>query len=628
MAFDMGDFDFNYDTLESSFVVSPKAPLTAFPVSSAAPAKEDVVVKQEPMDFAFDLPPLTGSAASSSQMPADPNRFNGWTPEQVNALSQLITHLAQYNQAAGAAPSGTIQPSDIFSSSMGTSALPSTSTSSLSVSPTAPMSIPSSSAAPPSAQPQLSASPEDDEPLKALDDAMPGHGLGNIDDAIDNLVPLSDIFSAGRGKGGKKGGGVSSVVRGDEEDLDDDDSWRPSAEEYKKLSSKEKRQLRNKLSARAFRNRRKDYIGMLEGHIKDRDTIIDTIRTQLISSKSETEDLRRELDELKRNTMQVLHPESTKPSPSPMLGAFATTSGFANSPAGPSSLKRPGSPIQINKRKDLPSSTAIYGSDHRGFWGGNDLGGGSTICHTLFTPEIVLPGSAPASTQPRPFDLPRQNLNPRLNETPSLPAKDRSDFTSPFSDWAESTPFSLRSMDAYRMQMWSRLAREAQAEKAGTAPELRPKFYVEAKSAPTQGLSVGAQAQLATTASAHITSKLASSFWSAFQGPSAKLDTDKLSAVVLGQSRLKVVPSPARSGTPVAAAAGATKREEVDEKRPVAAAGEEDGLAALLGGLKLVAGPGKEGVRLGLGAGVGVGARADPLGTLGSWLGATSQARA
>ena len=74
--------------------------------------------------------------------------------------------------------------------------------------------------------------------------------------------------------------------------MDDDDSWRPSPEEYKKLSSKEKRQLRNKLSARAFRTRRKDYIGTLEGHIKDRDDVIDEMRSELISSKNENKDLR------------------------------------------------------------------------------------------------------------------------------------------------------------------------------------------------------------------------------------------------------------------------------------------------------------------------------------------------
>jgi hypothetical protein len=116
--------------------------------------------------------------------------------------------------------------------------------------------------------------------------------LDNVDERVDRLAPLSSIFSHGRGKGGKKGGGLSSVVRAEDEDLDDDDSWRPSAEEYKKLSSKEKRQLRNKLSARAFRNRRKDYIGTLEGHIKERDMVIDDMRSELADSRSENQNLR------------------------------------------------------------------------------------------------------------------------------------------------------------------------------------------------------------------------------------------------------------------------------------------------------------------------------------------------
>ena len=46
----------------------------------------------------------------------------------------------------------------------------------------------------------------------------------------------------------------------EEHDGDDEDipaSWRPAPEVYAKMSSKEKRQLRNKISARNFRMRRK-----------------------------------------------------------------------------------------------------------------------------------------------------------------------------------------------------------------------------------------------------------------------------------------------------------------------------------------------------------------------------------
>jgi hypothetical protein len=56
---------------------------------------------------------------------------------------------------------------------------------------------------------------------------------------------------------------------------------RPDPEAYRKLSSKEKRQLRNKISARNFRTRRKEHIAHLEEQVADRDTIIEGLRQQL-----------------------------------------------------------------------------------------------------------------------------------------------------------------------------------------------------------------------------------------------------------------------------------------------------------------------------------------------------------
>lgn len=65
----------------------------------------------------------------------------------------------------------------------------------------------------------------------------------------------------------KTPGNVSHArSRKDEEEMDEDERLLAS-EEGKKLSSKERRQLRNKVSARAFRSRRKEYIGQLEGEI-------------------------------------------------------------------------------------------------------------------------------------------------------------------------------------------------------------------------------------------------------------------------------------------------------------------------------------------------------------------------
>lgn len=289
-----------------------KAPL-APAVASSGPS--DVVqIKQEPMEFTFDLntssntalPPITEAQvpppASAAMNPLA--LASTLPPDQQRALQELMNNIQRYQQSfptalASAPAQQTIEPSLLFGTSPSTSTAFSTSAStSAHISPVA-------IAQPASTQQAAEASHLDDETLVALQhDEQPIAGpsrprqgstfssADDIDSKIERLAPLQAIFSAGRGKGGKKGGGMSSVVRMEDEDLDDDDSWRPSPEEYKKLSSKEKRQLRNKLSARAFRTRRKDYIGTLEGHIKDRDSVIDEIKTELIHSRMENQDLR------------------------------------------------------------------------------------------------------------------------------------------------------------------------------------------------------------------------------------------------------------------------------------------------------------------------------------------------
>ncbi|KAJ4410174.1 hypothetical protein N0V91_002183 [Didymella pomorum] len=65
----------------------------------------------------------------------------------------------------------------------------------------------------------------------------------------------------------------------DEEDMDEDERLLAS-EEGKKLSSKERRQLRNKVSARAFRSRRKEYIGQLEGEVAQKVQEANELRNQ------------------------------------------------------------------------------------------------------------------------------------------------------------------------------------------------------------------------------------------------------------------------------------------------------------------------------------------------------------
>ncbi|KMU78059.1 hypothetical protein CISG_06821 [Coccidioides immitis RMSCC 3703] len=65
----------------------------------------------------------------------------------------------------------------------------------------------------------------------------------------------------------------------DEQDMDEDERLLAS-EEGKKLSSKERRQLRNKVSARAFRSRRKEYIGQLEGEVTAKTNEANDLRLQ------------------------------------------------------------------------------------------------------------------------------------------------------------------------------------------------------------------------------------------------------------------------------------------------------------------------------------------------------------
>jgi bZIP-type transcription factor MBZ1 len=105
------------------------------------------------------------------------------------------------------------------------------------------------------------------------------HGLGEMkdlaekmreeEDEEEEIIATPPVKVGGKGKSWKgvvQSGGiqkkapVSAVVRDTDDPRDDGDDWRPSPEEYKKMSSKEKRQLRNKISARNFRVRRKGEI--------------------------------------------------------------------------------------------------------------------------------------------------------------------------------------------------------------------------------------------------------------------------------------------------------------------------------------------------------------------------------
>jgi hypothetical protein len=294
--------------------------------------------------------------------------------------------------------------------------------------------------------------------------------------------------------------------------------------------------------------------------------------------------------------MKVLHPESAIQTSAPPIPALFNT--LAMSPSVKTiPAKRTASPApRFNPRKDLASSST---EASRGFWGQDNMfGGGSTICHHTFVP---------------PPTFKQANLNPLLNSEPvtplAAPASSSSstittskDISMSFHEWSENNQFNLRSMDSYRMQIWSRLTREAQAEKDNIPVDMRPKFYVESKPAPpATSAEASLAAHLASTATSHITSKLSASFWSAFTTGTGNqgLDTDKLTAVVTGVSKLSVVPnSPERFN-------------EKDSQKSGVGLLDEEGLSSLMGGLKLQTG----GI-----VGVSRGVRENPMGVFSNFI--------
>ncbi|ATY62428.1 bZIP transcription factor [Cordyceps militaris] len=90
---------------------------------------------------------------------------------------------------------------------------------------------------------------------------------------------LNNMRQKSASASGDSQSGSSSMPRckKSEEDMDEDERLLAS-EEGKKLSSKERRQLRNKVSARAFRSRRKEYISQLENERDHKDDEVVTLR--------------------------------------------------------------------------------------------------------------------------------------------------------------------------------------------------------------------------------------------------------------------------------------------------------------------------------------------------------------
>ena len=355
--------------------------------------------------------------------------------------------------------------------------------------------------------------------------------------------PVSGAKIASRGRRSAssiiQSGGVSkrvtsAVVAPADGPLDPDD-WRPTPEEYKKLSSKEKRQLRNKISARNFRVRRKgmhfffssltmtpmdrlltlpyripfltEYISTLESHIADRDRLIESIREELGQSRSENNELRQEVETLKR---ALLDGRSSVeglglPPPAPLdangnaIPAVATSSPAANT-------RRAAASAQLNKpntRKDV-SATPGSPRSSRAFWGGATPHGGVTPVHATLVPDYNFPlseNTLPSAAYVPPllglgmnnsssissilsgkksiglgsgsaFYREQENLNPLLNQLGNNPPKSlqsndgnggKKNGLSRLDGFMDVNPFTIKSVEDSRMHLWAQLAREAGA---------------------------------------------------------------------------------------------------------------------------------------------------------------------
>ncbi|KIJ63032.1 hypothetical protein HYDPIDRAFT_176127 [Hydnomerulius pinastri MD-312] len=396
------------------------------------------------------------------------------------------------------------------------------------------------------------------------------------------------------------------------------------------MSSKEKRQLRNKISARNFRVRRKEYITTLEGDIAERDRLIDAIRSELGSSKSENVALRQEISALKKcllegRSLPDLPPPAELPSPASSSVTASTSAAAGSSPV-----------VTPNTQKDLPTSPRL---SSRAFWGG--LGGmGVTPVHTTFIPPLaVLASKASVSSSPllggspilqpsifyeetvRPRVL-QENINPGLNPTSQrgLVEKKGSANINPalnnlnanmgngvgaFDTFADTNPFTLKTLDAYRMQLWGKMAaqqhafhHQAQSQSgshmqtplhspysspSGLASNLKPHYFTSgakvggALSPKAAAVGVGAtsgagayptpptspaplhatagpsrqEAAIAALASQTLLGKLGSAFWEAFSGSSSspsnvassskQWDAEKVRKVLEGRAVVKVV---------------------------------------------------------------------------------------
>ncbi|MBW0520707.1 hypothetical protein O181_060422 [Austropuccinia psidii MF-1] len=176
---------------------------------------------------------------------------------------------------------------------------------------------------------------------------------------------------------------------------------KPSAEEYKLLSSKEKRQLRNKISARNFRHRRKEHISTLEQQLAQRDQTIENLCRDLNQARKENKELQSEIEKMKEKWSDLIKKigevslgSNTLSSPS--LNKESINSSFINQVSSVSNHVVPLSPrLKSNNKSNgvfpMPNLHKDLGSHSRKpFNGAGGMAGGNVGVHTTLIPDISI----------------------------------------------------------------------------------------------------------------------------------------------------------------------------------------------------------------------------------------------
>jgi hypothetical protein len=231
--------------------------------------------------------------------------------------------------------------------------------------------------------------------------------------------------------------------------------------------------------------------------------------------------------------------------------------------------------------KDLSASSR--GGAKRAFWAGNAPLGNYTPVHATFVPEYSvfantpsvqsLTGKPDAHAQP----VLQENMNPALNALPPSHGQTPLSGVHAFDAFADVNPFTLKTLDAYRMQLWGRMALAQQQQRklqqqqqaaapaayTGLAAELRPAFFTSAPktnvspaalagkaaaaaAAPLPGMLGARDAQTdlaAAMASQTLLGRLGGAFWDAFSGGDrrAGVDADKVRRVLEGTAVVRIV---------------------------------------------------------------------------------------